>query len=186
VKEIFFSEGKKRSLRSIVKYNPEAVVTIGNPASLWAKTKISKIPVIVVSGIIYQIDPQGFKQVVGVAIDFPIQAYLELIQESFPEAKRVGTLFNSSTYDTMLSESEKAAKTVNLQIFVEPVKGVKEVGHALHSLTEKKVDVFLMCYNPLLMNPESFKYLVDFCAIRKIGLVVPSKALLTKGGVLSV
>src|SRR5688572_10334133 len=55
----------------------------------------------------------------------------------------------------------------------------------MQMLKETNADLFLMTYDPPIMNSERFRYFVDCSITHPLPLVVPSKALLRGGAVLS-
>jgi len=181
---IDLSRSKKESLQTIRKIRPQVVVAVGDQVALWAKKTFTRTPVIA-SGVVHQSNPQLFKNMAGVSLDFSLQAYLQLIQESFPQSKRVGLFFNPSENNRLLRDAQKAATALNITLDAEPVGEESKLGQAIQSLNEKGTQIILMTYDPLFMNPETWKYLVDFSIRHRMGLVVPSKTLLKNGGFIS-
>jgi putative tryptophan/tyrosine transport system substrate-binding protein len=99
--------------------------------------------------------------------------------------KYVGVLFDSSQDSDFPAKAERAARQAGLRVYAYPIEKEKEVGRAMQLLKESGAEVFLMTYDPLIMNPEIFRYLVDFSVNNRMALFVPSNALLKSGGVMS-
>ncbi len=182
--EIVLSDGNEKSLESIGHFEPQVIIAVGDAAALWARTKIAKIP-IVACGVMSQYNSRKFQGLAGVSLDFPLQFYLRLIRDAVPGIRHVGLLFDSSQSTNFAADSERAARELGLKVYAYPIEKEKEVGRALQLLKESGAEIFLMTYDPLIMNPEIFRYLVDFSITNRLALMVPSKALLKSGGVLA-
>lgn len=182
--EIVLGESGEKSLESIRNFQPHAVVAIGDAAALWARSKVTKTP-IVVCGVMSQYNSRNYQGLAGVSLDFPLQYYLRLIRDAVPGLRHVGMLFDSSQSTNFAADSERAARELGLKVYAYPVEQEKEVGRALQLLRESGAEIFLMTYDPIIMNPEIFRYLVDFSITNRLALMVPSKALLKSGGILA-
>jgi len=183
-KEVVLQEENKDPSQTLRDYRADLIISIGNTATTWAHKKFRDIPVIA-SGVVYQLDPAFLDAFPGVAIDFPIQAYLKFIHEFVPGPGKIGLLINSEKKDLFLRQFVSLSDKLGLDIIVESLSRENEFSRKVQLLEDKGVKVFLMTFDPLVMNPDSYKYLVDFCLTQRIELVVPSKALLKNGGLAS-
>ncbi len=160
------------------------VIAIGNTATLWAQKNVKDIPV-TASGVILMSNPRELRDVTGVRLDFPIASYLKLVRDYLPYIKSVGMIYNGSMGVPYSQSDRKYSEDMGLQIIPVPVKRENEISGALQTMKDKGVESFLATYDSMVMNSESIKFIVDFCIQNRIALIVPSKALLKSGGLLS-
>lgn len=184
VQEVNLQDESISPMDAVRNFNPDVLITIGNAAALWAKKNAPETPC-VASGVILQGNGDKLKDVSGISIDFPLAQYLKMIREALPAAKKIGVLYNPTRDSRMLSELKRSAEDFGLEIISEPVQKAQDISAALESIRAQQADVFLMTYDPLVMNSASFRYLIDFSIASRIPLAVPSKTLLTNGGLVS-
>ncbi len=163
---------------------PKRVITIGNAAALWAKKNVREIPV-TASGVILRSNPRELRDATGVRLDFPFSSYLKLLNEYLPEIRTAGFIYDSALDSPFSPAVRKQSEALGLRIEAVPAAAEKEISAALDSLKDKGVEAFIATYDPIVMNPESIQFIVEFCIRNRIALIVPSKALLKSGGLLS-
>lgn len=166
------------------KEKPSRVIAIGNAATLWAKKNAKEIP-LTASGVILRTHARELRDTGGVRLDFPFNSYLNLIREYLPDVHSVGFIYDSALESPLPAGARKPSDSGGLRIEAAPAAAEHEISAALQSLKEKGVESFIATYDPIVMNPESIKFIVEFCAQNRIALIVPSKALLKNGGLLS-
>ncbi|MGQ0645096.1 MAG: ABC transporter substrate-binding protein [Elusimicrobiota bacterium] len=181
IKDISLGGSGEAVSRAILDFNPDLLVAIGDAAVSWADRNFAGRPRLA-SGVVRQAKSRAAADSPGVSLDFSPAAYLRLIKEALPEARRVGLILSHSGVG---QDFQQSARELGLEINVRSVQKEKAVGQAMQALKDWGVEVFLVTFDPLVMNPETWKYLVGFSVVHKVGLVVPSKALLKNGGVLS-
>jgi putative ABC transport system substrate-binding protein len=182
--KVIFGDSKKSVFVQLEAYQAEVVVAVGDTAAIWLANSGVASPV-VVSGIVKQANPLMFRSMTGVSIDFSFQDYLKLIKESFPSIKRVGVLFNPEKQEAIVDELMEAADSLKVYVDAVPIRKENEIGEAMQSLEKRGTKILLLTYDPLIMNPETWQYLVGFALTHHMGLMVPSLSLLKNGGLLS-
>lgn len=184
VREISLSPSPDLALDALREFDPVLVVAVGDTAALWAQDFLKDLPV-VVAGVIQQSNPQVFQKMPGVSLDFSPETYLTLIREGMPSARRVGLLYNPARQSKFVKDLKAAAESMGIEVNAQPVQKEKSMARALETLKNWGTQMFLLTYDPLLMNPESWLYLSGFSITNRIALTVPSVALLKKGGTIS-
>ena len=176
-------DGEKEALAAVRSLKPDLVIAVGNAAALWAHAEITGVPLLA-SGVIHQSNPAVFSKMPGVSLDCSLQSYFNLIRELAPAKGKVGLVIGANHPPEFKRRLAELAEKASLKIRIVEVKKVNEVSEAVERVFRDGSEVFLMTYDPLIMNPESFKYLVDFSISNNLYLVAPSRALL-KGGALA-
>ncbi len=180
ISEMAFQENGDSLVPDIRKINPSLVIAVGNAAALWAQQEISDIPLIV-SGVISQSNNGIFSEVPGVSLDCSLQSYFNLIREMVPEKGNVGLLIGADQQTETRKEIENLAKNANLEAKIARPRNVKEVSQSIETVYAQGAGVFLMTFDPLIMNPESFNYIIEFSISKSLVLITPSRALLKRG-----
>jgi len=185
VKEFPLAAASGETLAAVRRWRPDVVVAIGDEAGLWAKRFITDVPV-VPSGVAYQLHQKEFANMPGVYIDMPPADYLSTILDALPSAgHRVGVLFNPERGTRYVEDLRRAAGSMGMEIYAQGLNSERDIGKAMNAIKKNDVDVFLMTYEPFVMNPETWQYLVGFFVTNRIACLVPSRGLLKSGGVLS-
>jgi len=183
-KVMMLNSNEKSLLHEIHAMNPPFVIAIGDAAALWAHKNLAGRPLLI-SGVIQQFHPSGFKGMKGVGMDFPADAYLKLAKDALPELKKVGLVYNPAVSQAFVDDLKKAAGALAVNVNARPLTREGALGSAMEGLTKWGVELFLVTYDPLVMNPETWQYLVGYSVKHHIALLVPAKSLLKSGGVLS-
>ena len=184
LKEFVLQDPPAGTIKDVRAFEPDVVVAVGDAASLILHDKLLGVPLIV-SGFLYQTNSKRLKGLSGVSLDLPAQAYMRLVRESIPGATRLCVLYDPEWDENFVSEAKKAAAAFQLQVFAPRVERQNEIGEALQECKNKGAQFFLITYNPKIMNPESFRYAVNFAVTPRMGLVVPGKPLVKNGGLIS-
>jgi putative tryptophan/tyrosine transport system substrate-binding protein len=107
-----------------------------------------------------------------------------VIREISPTPGKVGLIINAAQSSEYKNMVKFTAQQSNISIFLAEVSKENEVSKALNSLQAQGVNTILMTFDPLVMNPQVFKYMTEFSVANSMRLITPSRALL-KGGALA-
>jgi ABC-type uncharacterized transport system substrate-binding protein len=162
----------------------KAVLAVGNEAAQWALAEWRGRPA-VLAGVIPAFLGQKNVTAPGVRLAVPYATQLAKLKEFFPGVRTVGTVYDPTVNRAMIDDLRGKAQGLGLTLRAEPVEKTNEFAPTLRGM-EQGVDAFLVIFDPLLMRPEAFDYLLIFAATQRIPLVVPSFALLKAGATLSV
>lgn len=184
IREFNLKRGSLQTLEAIQRYDPDILVAVGSKSALWAYHKVEDVPV-VASGVINQSNPEIFQNMPGVSLDFPIRSYLNLIQTFIPDKRHVSVLYHPVKGKKLLDEIARSIRGSDLMVLAEKIRKQKDVSKGIQNLEKMGSKVFLVTFDPLIMNRESYKYLVQYTITRGISLIVPSKSLLKNGGLVS-
>jgi ABC-type uncharacterized transport system substrate-binding protein len=183
-KEIVLKASGDAVLNAIRDFRPDLVVAVGDAAAIWAKQKLPDTPM-VACGIVFQANAQALQGVPGVSLDFSPAAYFRLVKDAVPEVRRVGLLVGTSMATREVQSFKRAAEDLGLSVNIQLVQKEKAVGQAMQALKIWGAQAFMLTFDPLIMNPHSWQYLVGFAVTNHMALVVPSRSLLKSGGLLS-
>jgi putative ABC transport system substrate-binding protein len=97
----------------------------------------------------------------GIEMALPPARHLEAMRRLFPEAKRIGVIYNPATLGEYVREAGVAARGAGLTLVTREIREPRE---ALARLEELKgqVDAFWMLPEPALAQPEVFSALLLF------------------------
>ena len=167
----------------------DMVFTITTPALRVAMQKVRRAPIVFALAL----DPlligdsgtheQHRPNVAGIYDRSPFERMMELIKETSPQAKRIGTLFAPGEANAVnfKEEQEKAAVAAGLEPIAVPVDAPADVPTAVLALLEKQVDVICQINDNLSGN--TFASIVQAAHQNKVPLYVFSTSQLAEGAV---
>ncbi|MDA8126491.1 MAG: ABC transporter substrate-binding protein [Deltaproteobacteria bacterium] len=132
-----------------VSASPDLIITTSTPTLQVAVNKVKKIPVVftnVADGVqagAGKNDREHLPNITGSTVMSDFDGMVKVVRESFPRARRIGTLFvpgevNSVRYK---NELEKAAAKQDLSLAAVGVSATTEIGDAALALAGKGVEV---------------------------------------------
>ncbi len=182
--EVTLQKGEERVLAANIRQiSPSLIIAKGNAAALWVSKTFPEIP-LVASGVIYQSNPEIFAKMAGVSLDCSPESYFNLIKEFSPLKGKVGIVMDATHPAGYRNRLESLAHKSDVQVVIKEVSKVNEVSRAIGEIYSEGANVLLLTYDPIIMNPETFKYIIEFSISKNMLVVAPSKALL-KGGAMA-
>ena len=146
----------------LVRLDVDVIVTVGTLAPLAAKRATSTIPIVMAaagdpvgSGLVASLAQPG-SNVTGTSLMAPDLGgkRLELVKALLPEAHRVSVLWNAANpYSALVfKETERAARTVEIEIQSLAVRTPADFDGALDAATAQHADILIVVEDPLAMD----------------------------------
>jgi ABC-type uncharacterized transport system substrate-binding protein len=171
--EVFNMKGDLRKgeqlLRNCTGQKEHVVVTIGTEAMLATKTLMCNIP-LVYTMILKPLSTDRPKTT-SVLIKLSITQQLEKIQSLFPEAKRIGVLYNPEISSQQIQAAGIAMGDFGFQLFANAVHSRNDIPGALTSMTKNNVDVLWLVIDKTIVNPMALKIIIQHSWDQKLPLV---------------
>jgi len=184
--EFRWAEGKNERLSELVndliRIKVDIILTHSSPAGRAAKRATTTIPIVIAetgdavgSGLVTsEARPGG--NITGLSFFNPELAAkrLELLKEAFPRIRRVGLLFHPDNVGTMPA-TEIAAKSLNLELLLFPVRGPDEFESAFAAMVKQRVEAISFVEAPILRaraGPAvslAIKYRIPLVGFREVG-----------------
>ncbi|WP_427339439.1 ABC transporter substrate-binding protein [Caloranaerobacter sp. DY30410] len=127
--------------QNFVSQNKDLILAISTPSAQSAHKATSEIPIIftavtdpVSAGLVKNLNsPEG--NITGTSDMTPIKKELELGKKIFPNAKKVGVIFNTSEINSQVQVdiAKEVSKDLNLEIIEIPVTNTSEIEPSLNS-----------------------------------------------------
>jgi putative ABC transport system substrate-binding protein len=174
------AQSVKKTIQSM---KPDVLVAVGDEAARWALAEWKSSPILL-AGVVDTLLPENDSNVTGVALNLPPDVYLKTIHEYLPAARRVGTIYSPLVQPNLGRSLQNAAEKHGIKINAVPASTNRDFVLSLQTM-KHQIDAFLVTFDPLVLTPEAFQYLVQFSLSQDIPLVVPALVLLKSGGVLS-
>jgi ABC-type uncharacterized transport system substrate-binding protein len=127
----------------------------------------------------------GRRDISGVFLDIDFAAQFKILRQAFPEAGRIGVLYDPKHNGKIVEDAKRAAATAGLNLRVFPVDTIQELPFALENL-EGNADLLLALYDPTVYSPESARYILMQLLQRRIPVVGFSPHFARAGAVLAI
>jgi putative ABC transport system substrate-binding protein len=172
----------------------DIIVAQNTVAALAAKNATSTIPIILVtvgdpvgSGLVASLARPG-GNVTGLSLFSTLAIsgkQLELLKEAFPTLSQVAILANLANPPTadLLTETERAARSLGLRLRVVQVREPKEFGDAFATMKNERVPALLVIADPLVNDNRG--RIVAFAATNRLPAIYPYRTFVDAGGLMS-
>jgi putative ABC transport system substrate-binding protein len=141
-------------------FEADMVLAIGMDALSRAQT-VTDLPVIYAMVLPSQFPGQMNKNVSGVSMEIRPAKFLGTIQEIFPDARRVGIIYDPRHSDSFIRKALSAAKERGIRLVLKEA-GIPSEVPSLVDAMRGKIDVFWMLPDVTVTTPETVKYLLLF------------------------
>jgi putative ABC transport system substrate-binding protein len=174
-------EDEARKLGKDISSNPpELLVVVGNLASKMAKEYCGNCPVLYASASNASLLKLSGEKVFGIsAIPSPPKV-IENIRLVFPEAKRLGLIYNPNSLGREANQLQASATKANLVFKAEPITEMKEIPNALNRIITQ-IDLLVMLDDPSLITDDTFPFIFMNCFQKKIPIFATSLNIVKKG-----
>lgn len=169
------------ALERAVKARPDAVLAVGSQ-SFRKLRKLGKIPVLYTMVMPSETADVYEENISGVSMDIAPETYLSAMTGLFPDAKRIGVLYNPDHTGRFVQEASDAADAKGISLITRKVRDPREVPGLLDEL-RSKVDVLWMLPDATLVNSETIDSLLLFSFQRSIPVFSFSDKYVKKGAV---
>jgi len=191
------SEGKDEILpglaAELVRLQPDVILAVGTPAARAAKSASQTLPIVfartgdpIGSGLVPELArPRG--NVTGLSLEHSdVDAKrLELLITAVPSIKRVGVLLDANfpPAGLELREVERAARSLNLELIPEELRGPDDLKSALRAMVEQHVSALLLL--PSRVIGESSQQIIDLAIKARFAAMFYTRRLVEAGGLMS-
>jgi putative tryptophan/tyrosine transport system substrate-binding protein len=173
INELVPIAGEQRDIsRAISEIKPVTVFAIGVDALKQAQA-IKGIPV-VYTMVPYSASVPAQKNISGVSMYISPEKYLNLISEVFPNAKRIGLIYNPKNSDRFVKEVYQRADSMELELVAKRAEKAGEIPALIDSM-KGRIDIFLMLPDTSIVSSESFNYMLLFSFLNEVPVVTFSK-----------
>ncbi len=145
-------------LRKIHEYHTELILAVGADALTEAR-QIADLPIVYAMVPLSQVPGMNVRNISGVSLHIPPESFLSAMLDLFPDAKRIGIIYDPKNLDAFVKEAEQAALGRGVSLVQRKVTRASDVPEAI-DLISGRVDVFWMLPDVTVVNPESVKYLL--------------------------
>lgn len=175
------AEGEPRELgRRIRASNPDLVFAVGLKAALLAKVEIPDSPVVFC--LVLNPEAHGLPagNMVGISTRLSPEAQLASIKNLVPAARRIGLLFGDSHVDSFVTDAQKQAARMGLELTVAKVAGPHDLPEHARSLMAA-IDLLWLIQDPTVINEESRSFLVQTALDAKVPVFGFSSVVVQQG-----
>jgi putative ABC transport system substrate-binding protein len=173
----------RRIMQAILLWKPDVVLTIGPLATVMANSYLKEIPVVFC--MVLNPEQKGLKggKIGGISMNIEADEQLKLIKRTLPQAKKVGVLYSSAS-DKTIKAAQRAAKKMKIDLIALRVEERQEVPDKLKELISQ-MDVFWMLPDNLVIDRESFKFIMLTTLENQIPVLGYSKNIAKAGALFS-
>lgn len=161
---------KQSLIESLNILKPKVILSIGSPATSFAKENFKDIPIVfagvinpALSGFVNSITNSG-GNITGASLDIPTNIQFKYFKQIVPGMKKIGLLYTNSTA-SLIPPAKVVAQQMGLSLVAFEIKDDKDIPGALDSLAST-VDGIWSVADPDLFDPQSTRYIL-LNAIRK-------------------
>jgi putative ABC transport system substrate-binding protein len=165
----------------LLRTGPDGLFVIGIDALSRVK-KIRDVPVVYAMVPDAQsLDTYG-GNVSGVNMYIRPEEYLSTIRKVFPEARRIGVLYDPGHLESFMREAASVAGSMGLHLITKKVSRTQDVPSLIEGL-KNKIDVYWMLPDTTVINKESVEYLLLFSFQNRVPIFTFSKKYVEMGAV---
>ncbi|MBI5640969.1 MAG: hypothetical protein HZA17_11135 [Nitrospirae bacterium] len=166
-------------LKEILDDNPDMVLAIGMDAFNHVKT-IKDRPVI------YTMVPthpaSAVQNVSGVSISLSPDRYLDALLDVFPNARRIGVVFDPNRSEAFVNDAVHACRSRGLEIIAKKAMRPSDVPSLIDGMKDR-IDVFWLLPDPMVVSPESLQYILLVSFQHKMPVFTFSKKYVDMGAI---
>lgn len=182
VRELNLSETEGHDIvRKILKINPDVVLAIGMDSLNHAE--LLKDVTVVYTMVPYPelVNPARMN-ISGVSMRISPEKYLDTMLAVFPDAKRIGVVYDPKNMDAFIIEASQLARPKGIDLVLKKAYNSGSVPSLIDSMKEK-IDILWMLPDTTVINSETINYMLLFSFQNKAPLFTFSKKYLGMGAV---
>jgi putative tryptophan/tyrosine transport system substrate-binding protein len=171
-------------LRRVQSARPAVVVAVGLKAALFARERLSHVPLVFCVVPNYDRFDLTGAAITGVSADVPPERELAALRTALPGVKRVGIIYGRGTGATLARRARVAAGALGMVLVESPVSDLSGLQKAARDLAGQ-VDALWFPADPTVATPEAFRTLLDLSLERHKPLLVFSESLVRAGALVA-
>jgi putative ABC transport system substrate-binding protein len=179
VRELNSSDDRKTTIKNIFRISPDAVLAIGTDAFRKVKS-IDNIPVIYTMVIPSETASLLQKNISGVSMDVSPETYVTTMGKLFPEAKRIGLLYDPRHTGLFVKKAIEAAHDRGFEIISKTVRNSSDVPALIDGMRDR-IDIFWMLPDLTVVNSETLNYMLLFSFQNKVPIFTFSRKYIEMG-----
>ncbi|MBX3329172.1 MAG: ABC transporter substrate-binding protein [Nitrospira sp.] len=159
---------------------PGLVLAVGLKAALAAKLELVDTPVVFC--LVLNPESQGLlaPNMTGILMRVPPAAQLTSIQTLAPRARRIGLLYDPGQTGALVTESERIARKLGLELIAMPVESSSDVPGALRRVLPT-VDLFWLLQDQTVITEDSMEFIIQATLEAKVPMFGFSPTLVQQG-----
>ncbi len=169
------------AIETALKAKPDAVVALGTQALRRTRT-IRNVPLIYAMVMPSEAAEATGGNVSGVSMDIAPAEYLAAMAGLFPDAKRIGVLFNPDQTGPYVKDASLAARKNDISLILKPVSNARKAPALLNEL-RGKIDVLWMLPDTTILNSEMVDAILLFSFQHNVPVFSFSKKYVQMGAV---
>ena len=165
----------------LLRDNPEGIFVVGIDALSRVKN-IDNVPVVYAMVPDWRSSDAYGRNVSGVNMYIPPQEYLSAIRKVFPQARRIGVLYDPGRLEQFMREAVSAAKDMGFDLVMKKVHRPGDVPSLIEGM-RNKIDVYWMLPDTMVVNKESVEFLLLFSFQNRVPVFSFSRKFVEMGAV---
>ena len=161
---------------------PELLVAVGNLSAKMAKEYCAGCQVLYAAASNASERKLAGANVYGIAAQPSASKIIDNIKLVFPNAQKVGLIFQPSFTGKDVAQLQAAAAKANLKLIAEPITQMKDIPNTLTKLIPQ-IDLYLMLDDPGVVSDDTFPFIFLNCFQKKIPIFATSQEILKKCGI---
>ena len=171
-------------LRRIEAGRPEVIVAVGVKAALFARDRLSSVPLVFCVVPNYKRFDLTGSSITGVSADVPPERDLAALRSALPGVKRVGLLFGRGSGAALARQARAAADATGITLVEAPVADLSDLQRVARDLAGR-VDALWLPADPTVATPEVFHALLELSLAQHKPLLVFSESLVRSGALVA-
>ncbi len=168
---------------AVFRRSSAAVMAIGTGAFRKVKT-IGDLPLVYAMVMPSEAASAAGPNISGVRMDASPERYLSTMKDLFPEAKRIGMLYDPSQTGLFADAAESAARAAGIELVRRQVLDPRKIPALLEEM-RNKIDVFWMLPDETVVTPETVELLLRFSFQYRVPVFSFSRKYVDMGAVAS-
>jgi putative tryptophan/tyrosine transport system substrate-binding protein len=170
--------------RRIEAGRPEVIVAVGLKAALFARDRLSRVPLVFCVVPNYERFDLTGGSITGVSADVPPERDLAALQSALPAVRRVGLLFGRESGALLARRAHAAADAAGIILVEVPIADLSGLLRVARELAGK-VDALWLPADPTVATPEVFNSLLGLSLEQRKPLLVFSESLVRSGALVA-
>ncbi len=177
-------ENNELIAREIGRIHPEAIVAIGAKAAVFAKSTLSRYPLVYAMVI----NPEKYqlmgKNIFGISLEVPPAEQFKLLKRIIPSLRRIGVIFDPKISGELVAKAIEESGDLGLSLKTLEIHNRNEVPNAIRQMKDQ-VDAVWMVPDSTVYSEESLPFIFTYTLDEKIPFMAFSESFVEAGALLS-
>jgi putative tryptophan/tyrosine transport system substrate-binding protein len=176
-------EDESRKLgKGLAASKPELLIAVGNLSAKMAKEYCADCQILYAAASNASERKLSGATVYGISAQPSAAKTIDSIKLVFPNAQKVGLIYNAAFTGKDVSALQAAAGKAGLKLIAEPITQMKDIPTTLTKLIPQ-IDLYLMLDDPGVVSDDTFPFIFLNCFQKKIPIFATSQEILKKCGI---